>query len=128
MTEVNGTALNGTLLNGTHVTNDWPYHSNPEFEVPGMEEQRARLEADIASARARTATARHRAALRDVDVRAALRTELDASRQALAAMEHEYETMMATVREGARIEVERIVAEARLRAAGSVEGGAGHVE
>lgn len=127
MSELNGVQRNGTLLNGSHVTTDWPYHSNPDSEAAGMDEQRVCLEADIASAQARVAAARHRAALRDVDVRAALRAELDLSRKALAAMEHEYETMIATVREDARTEADRIIADARLRAVGRVEGGA-HVE
>lgn len=113
VSELNGEWSSGTLVNETHALN----------------EQQALLEADIAAAQQRVAAARRLAALRDTDIRASLREELDASRVAFAAVELEYETMMLGVREETRIEVDRILAEAaRARAAGSVNGGGAGVE
>jgi hypothetical protein len=103
--ELNGTGASGTLVNGT----------------PAPNELQARLETDLAAAQARVAAARHLATLRDADIRAALRAELEASRVAVAAMELEYETMITSLREATRVEVDRILAQAR--AAGPVDWG-----
>jgi hypothetical protein len=110
--ELNSAWSTGTLVNGTSA----PY------------EQQAGLESEIAAAQVRVAAARHLATLRDTEIRAALRAELDASRAALAAMELEYETLISGLREEARVEVDRILAEARVRAAESVDGGSADVE
>ncbi|MCE9621101.1 MAG: hypothetical protein K8R99_02015 [Actinomycetia bacterium] len=96
--------------------------------TPAPNEQQALLEAEIAAAQARVATARQLATLRDADMRAALRAELDASRAALAAMELEYETTITSIREEARLEVDRILAEARSKAVELPVGGRSDAE
>lgn len=106
MADLNGAGLSAVLVNGT----------------PAPSEQQAVLETEIAAAQARVAAARQLATLRDADMRAALRAELDASRLALAAMELEYETTITSVREDARVEVDRILAKARAQAVGSPVG------
>ena len=52
-------------------------------------------------------------------MRAALRTELEASRDHLAALEAEHEAAVALVRETAQADAARILAEARQQVAGA---------
>jgi hypothetical protein len=107
----------------------------PDPPLDDLERQRARLEGEIAAARARTAAARERAAARDAEMRAALRAELVASKESVDEIERECDISIAKVREAAQIEVERILAEAwQLRPTtpggptGSEQRGVNHVE
>ena len=84
----------------------------PHPSAVGVEEELARLEAEVVSAKARAEVAKDRLADRLADVCAALRAELIASRDAVAKMEREYETTLAIVRAAAQTEVQRIRAEA----------------
>ena len=86
-----------------------------------LEAERARLEAEIASAKSRTAAARHRMAERDAEVRAALRAELLASKETVTELERHHQTELAAIEERAHAEVVRINAESRRVA---VTGGA----
>ena len=58
--------------------------------VEAIEEQRARLEADLATATARKLAAQHRAAQLDAEAKELLRAELAASRQTLAEIERQH--------------------------------------
>lgn len=91
----------------------WPKAEPDEFEL-----ERQQLEAEIAAAKARAAAARHRGAVSDAQMRAALKTELDVSREHLAALEAEHGSTLATVREAAQAEAATILAEARQQVAG----------
>ncbi len=137
MSGMNGTPMNGTAINGTHslsmsATGDhhderalqaessgptahepWPDVAHDELKA-----ERMRLEAEIANAKSRAATARHRAAVRDTEMRDALRAEIAASKEALTAMEREHETTISMVRGAAQAEVDRILAAAQQVAAG----------
>lgn len=144
---LNGNALHGRVPNGASVASDaallpmltpmaemtadaaMPSPENqspqisepwPELEHDELETERAGLEAEIAAARARTAVAKHRAAQRDAEMRAALRVELEASKDALADMEREHAVAVALVREAADVEVAEILAAARRQVAASV--------
>lgn len=144
---LNGSALNGTVPNGASGSTDAavlpmltpmaemtadatmpsperdPLPINepwPELEHDELETERAGLEAEIAAARARTAAAKHRAAQRDAEMRAALRVELEASKDALADMEREHAVAIALVREAADVEVAEILAAARRQVAAPV--------
>jgi len=85
--------------------------------VDPLDEERTRLEAELAQARARLLAAQHRAAQLDAEAKAALRAELAASRDVLAAMERDHEARCAEVRAEADAEVERVLADARDEAA-----------
>jgi hypothetical protein len=84
----------------------------PDLPLDDLEQQRPRLEGEIAAAKARTAAARERAAARDAEVRAALRAELVASKESVAEIERDCDITIANIRKAAQIEVERILAEA----------------
>lgn len=86
--------------------------------VEAIEEQRARLEADLATATARKLAAQHRAAQLDAEAKELLRAELAASRQTLAEIERQHAETIALVRRNAEAEVDRILADAH-RCAGS---------
>ena len=138
MVALNGTSLNGTSLhdaplNGSSVSpamlprpaggsrakngsKDDQRH-DPQQRADEADAELARLEADVMVAKARADIAKDRLAGRDADVRAALRVELIAARDAVAQMEQEYEMTLAIVRAAAKTEVERILAEARELAA-----------
>jgi hypothetical protein len=84
--------------------------------VEVIEEQRARLEADLASATARKLAAQHRAAQLDAEAKELLRVELAASRETLAEIERQHAETIAHVRRNAQIEVDRILVDAHRRA------------
>ncbi|MUH51863.1 MAG: hypothetical protein F2789_11715 [Actinobacteria bacterium] len=86
--------------------------------------ENTRLLQDLAAANARACAARERLARKEADLRAVLRNELVASKDAIAAMERQHEVNIAMVRKAAQIEVGRIMTAAReavaQRAAGDV--------
>jgi hypothetical protein len=96
-----------------HVMNAAAQHGVP---VEAVEEQRARLEADLAAATARLLAARHRAAELDAAAKERIRAELASSRETLAEIDRQHEETIALVRRNAQAEVERILADARRRA------------
>ena len=85
--------------------------------VDPLEEERARLETDIAVAKARLLAAKHAAAELDARTKQALRAELAASRDDLAELERRHTDAVRAVRQQASDEVERILADARGQAA-----------
>ncbi|MCU1366778.1 MAG: hypothetical protein JWL72_4269 [Ilumatobacteraceae bacterium] len=99
----------------------WPRADDawPAASPGACDLERPRLEAEIAAAKARAASARHRAAQRDAQMRAALRVELEASQERLAAMEREHEAAVAAVLADAQAKAARIVAEARQQLSSS---------
>jgi hypothetical protein len=142
MVALNGTSLNGASLHDAPVNGGWvapvilPRHGGGSRTTkngstdsqhhdavqqpaanPPVDGELARLEAEVVIAKARADRAMDRLADRDADVRAVLRVELIASRDAVAQMEREYEVAIAMVRTAAQTEVERILAEARERVA-----------
>ncbi|MGZ4768807.1 MAG: hypothetical protein ACXWBO_17195 [Ilumatobacteraceae bacterium] len=142
MVALNGTSLNGASLHDAPVNGGWippanlPRHGagsraakngstdslhhdavrQPGRADPPLDGDLARLEAEVALAKARVDSTKDRLADRDADVRARLRVELIASRDAVAQMEREFDVALAMIREAARTEVERILTEARERA------------
>jgi L-rhamnose isomerase len=90
-----------------------PHAADPDPSLDYVAAERARLEAEIAAAKARTAAAKERAASRELELRAALHTELVTSRESLAELERQHEVAIAMVRSAAKAEVERILADAR---------------
>ena len=134
---MNGVPMNGVPMNGVPMNGSARDHADPPEEAAStrpvlayraadswptekddLDAERARLEAEIAAAAARAAAARARAAARDAEVRAVLRAELMASKEALTDMERQHDVTIAMVREAAAAEVTRIMAEARQRVAG----------
>lgn len=104
---------NGHSANGGHVKHGDLSHG---VSVEAIEEQRARLEADLAAAKARLLAAQHRAAELDAAAKEQLRTELAASRETLAEIDRQHAETIALVQRNARAEVDRILADARRRA------------
>lgn len=109
----------GPKVNGNHVPVNG---SNPLAGRPGasepsttpsagdaLEVERLRLESEIAAATARAAAAELRAA----ELNAALHAVVMASKERLAAIEREHETVLAGLRAAAQQQVEQIMAEAR---------------
>lgn len=82
-----------------------------------LEQEKSRLEKEIAAAKERAAAARLRTAARDADVRDALRAELASSKDVLTEMDRAHEVTVAVIREAAQGEVERIMADARRQVA-----------
>jgi hypothetical protein len=85
--------------------------------VDPLEEERARLETDIAVAKARLFAAKHAAAELDAQTKQALRAELALSRDDLAALETQHADSVRAIRQQASDEVDRIRADARRQAA-----------
>jgi len=113
--ELNGTPLNGTRLHRSVSTLDWTRDADLIW-LPAVDESRVerdRLRAEIAAAKARADAARQRSAAREAELRAVLQAELAESRERLAALEREHDATVASIREEARAEVERILAQAR---------------
>jgi hypothetical protein len=108
----NGFAANGHSTNG-HSTNGELSHG---VSVEAIEEQRARLEADLAAAKARLLAAQHRAADLDAAAKEQLRSELAVSRETLAEIDRQHAETIALVQRNAQAEVDRILADARRRA------------
>jgi hypothetical protein len=92
--------------------------------VNGFDAERQRLEAELATARARTAAARRQAEVHDAAARVALSAELAAARDQIAEIERIHQEAVSIVRESARSESERVLAEARRVAAGLDDGAA----
>lgn len=86
-------------------------------EPDAGELERARLEAEILAAKARTAAAQHRLADRTAEVRAALRAEVAKVQQELAELERLHLADVESVREAGRNEAGRLIAEARAEVA-----------
>jgi hypothetical protein len=104
---------NGYSANGGHAKHGDLSHG---VSVEAIEEQRARLEADLAAAKARLLAAQHRAAELDAAAKEQLRTELAASRETLAEIDRQHAETIALVQRNAHAEVDRILAAARRRA------------
>ena len=85
--------------------------------VDPLEEERARLETDIAMAKARLFAAKHAAAELDAQTKQALRAELASSRDDLADLERRHADAVLAIRQQASDEVDRIFADARSQAA-----------
>jgi hypothetical protein len=83
------------------------------------DDERARLEAELVQLQSRADAARKR--LADLDLRPALTVEVEASIMTADAMEREHEKRVAFIRESARIEIERILVEARAASARRLE-------
>jgi hypothetical protein len=85
--------------------------------VNGFDSERQRLEAELATVRARTVAARREAEAHDAAARAALSAELAAARDRIAEIERIHQEAVSIVRASARSESERVLAEARRVAA-----------
>jgi hypothetical protein len=109
---VNGTA-GWSSPNGI-TTEVWGSDLPQLFENTPIDDERARLEEELAALQARAEAARQR--LADLDLRPALTVEVEASIRSSDAMEREHEARMEQIKESARIEVERILVEARATA------------
>jgi hypothetical protein len=96
-------------------------HSTNGVSVEAIEEQRARLEADLAAATARKLAAQHRAAQLDAEAKELLRVELATSRETLAEIERQHAETIALVRRNAQTEVDRILADAHRRAGSATD-------
>jgi hypothetical protein len=83
--------------------------------VDPIEEERARLETDIALAKARLLTAKGAAAQLDAETKQALRAELALSREQLADVDRRHAESVEAIRAAAAGEVERVLADARRR-------------
>jgi cell division septum initiation protein DivIVA len=96
----------------------WPVPDDDwaDTEANELAREQARLEAEIAAAKARTAAAMHRAATSDADAKAMLREELLTAKRELADLERQHETTVAMIRQAAQDEVERILSVARDQA------------
>jgi hypothetical protein len=114
--------LNGTSYNqpvgGDADDAPWPPVAGSWLEpVDEYAQERCRLEAELAAATERIATAKERAAAREAEVRDALRAELAEAQRKLADMEREHEAALAKVRAETQAEVDRIMADARRKLA-----------
>ena len=85
--------------------------------VDPLEEERARLETDIAVAKSRLFAAKHAAAQLDAQTKQALRAELASSRDDLSDLERRHSDSVRAIRQQAADEVDRILADARRDAA-----------
>ena len=139
MSALNGSSLNGSSLNGSSLNGSVSDHGHDAYPTPvqgvpaqtdglaswpprsfdEVDQQKARLEAELAAATARLAAARQRAVVRDAEVRAVLHAELLASKETLARMEREYEMAIAMVQQAAATEAVRVLAAAREEVARS---------
>ena len=98
---------------------DQPSPNNSDTD---LEQELLSLEAELRATTAKAAAIRARVAERELEVRAALRSELDASRVVLAELERQHEVTVAMIEEAARVEVDRILAGARRVANGQRSG------
>jgi hypothetical protein len=89
----------------------WPDPAQEEFEA-----ERARLEAAIAVARARTAAAHDALRSRESSVKSTLRADVLAAQDAVAAMEREHDRRVAEVRSTARLDADALIAAAHSEA------------
>jgi hypothetical protein len=93
--------------------------------MSNFEDEQARLQAEIATANERTTAARLRIAEHDAKGRAALRAELESTRERLVEMERVHRDAVTVVRDSTKAEIDRILAEAQQRAAAIRDGDAG---
>ena len=82
-----------------------------------IEQELLSLEAELSATTAKAAATRARIAARELEVRAALRAELDAARVVLAEFERQHELTVAMIEETTRVQVSRILIDARRVAA-----------
>ena len=82
-----------------------------------VDEQRLKLEAELAAANARKLAAQQRAIELDVHAKEQLRLELASSRTTLAEIERQHAETIADVRDSAQVYVDQILADARRHAA-----------
>jgi hypothetical protein len=87
--------------------------SQPWPAPDSLEVQRARLVSEIADANGRAANLRAVNAIRQSELKAALRAEFVVARRALGDMEREHEARIVEIRAAAQADVERILADAR---------------
>ncbi len=88
------------------------------------DDERSRLEGELAAAKERVAAATRRRAARDLAVKEAMRVELAAFQETIADTERRHQEAVAMIRDAADAEVERILAEARRAAADHTSDGA----
>ncbi len=97
-------------------------HANsPTFAPDEFEAERSRLEAEISTVKSRAVAARRLAP----GVHATLHAEVIAAQDALAEMERQHGIDIASIREAARVEVARILSEARQQVARGANGPTG---
>lgn len=83
-------------------------------DVPDrFDDERARLEAELAAAHTRTQAATERARVLDAEVKAAVRAELEQAREELAELERLHHDEIARLREATAAEVDRLLADGR---------------
>ena len=87
-----------------------------------VDEQRLKLEADLAAANARKLAAQQRAIELDVNAKEQLRLELASSRTTLAEIERQHAETIADVRDSAQVYIDRILADAHRQAAVGASG------
>lgn len=85
--------------------------------VDPLEDERSRLETDIAMAKARLFAAKHTAAELDSQTKQAIRAELASSRDDLSTLERRHADEVNAIRQLASGEVDRIHADARRQVA-----------
>lgn len=95
------------------LTRDWSGLLPDDGMTNDPEREQARLEAEIAAARARVAIAKHRS----TEISAALRAEVLASQEELADMERAHAEALEAVRTDARERSAAVLAAARLEVA-----------
>jgi hypothetical protein len=113
-----------------------PAHVSVPHRVNGddasFEDERARLEAEIGAARARTAAATERTRRREAEARQAMRAEVEETRRLIAQLADRHHEALALIEETAELEIARLRAqhEASLRATSAepdaTDGGAAH--
>ena len=92
--------------------------TEPVDAVPDIvDEQRLKLEADLAAANARKLAAQQRAIDLDGHAKEQLRLELASSRTTLAEIERQHAETIADVRDSSQVHIDRILADARRQAA-----------
>jgi DNA-directed RNA polymerase subunit F len=82
-----------------------------------VDEQRSRLEAELAAAQARKLAAQERATELNAHAKDQLRDELASSRTTLAEIERQHAETIADVRDSAQVHIDRILADAHRQAA-----------
>lgn len=97
--------------------------------APSLDDQRARLEAEIAAARARVVAATERTRQREADARRAMRTEVEATQRLILELEERHREALALVAETAELEIARLRAEHEAsidHLPGGTDGGPAH--
>lgn len=99
------------------VDGEWPSAGAGNATSDDLDQERSRLEAEIAAAKARTAAARHRIASNEAEIRTALRAEIAESQQRVVEMERQHGVALSMIRDSAKDEVARVLADARRQIA-----------